>query len=207
MAATKTDYKRELHELFAPPRKPVIIDVPELSFLMVDGHGDPNTCPAYREAIEALFSVSYTLKFTIRSMPHGIDYGVMPLESLWWGKDVEAFTASDKSAWSWTAMVMQPDLVTAELVAEAVAAARSKRAIPAADLMRLERFREGPSAQVMYLGPYADEGPTIATLHAFIAERGYVPAGKHHEIYLGDPRRSAPKKLRTIIRQPVKPPL
>ncbi len=202
---TKTDFKRELHELFAPPRQPVIIDVPELSFLMIDGHGDPNTCPDYRAAIEALFSVSYTLKFTIRSMPNGIDYGVMPLESVWWGKDVEAFTASDKSAWSWTAMIMQPDLVTAELVAEAVTAARRKRPIPAADVMRLERFREGLSAQLLYVGPYADEGPTIAALHSFIAQRGYVPAGRHHEVYLGDPRRSAPEKLRTVIRQPVKP--
>ncbi len=204
MAAMKTDFKRELHQLFAPPRKPVMIDVPELGFLTIDGHGDPNTSPDYRAAIEALFSVSYTLKFTIRGMPGGIDYGVMPLESLWWGRNAEAFAASDKTAWSWTAMIMQPDLVTSELVTEAIAGARRKRPIPAAELMRLERFREGLSAQVMYLGPYADEGPTIAELHTFIAEHGYALAGKHHEIYLGDPRRSAPEKLRTVIRQPVK---
>jgi hypothetical protein len=200
MSATKVDFKRELPDLYRPGRKPVLVEVPELSFLMVDGHGDPNTSAAYVEAIEALFSISYTLKFTVKH--DGPDYAVMPLEGLWWSHDMATFTTGEKSAWNWTAMIMQPDFVTDAMLAGAVQAAQKKRALPAAPNVRLERFKEGLSAQVMYVGAYADEGPAIKRLHEFIAEQGLSLRGKHHEIYLGDPRRCAPEKLRTIIRQP-----
>lgn len=200
MSATKIDFKRELSELYRPGGEPAMVEVPELLFLMVDGHGDPNTSAAYREAIEALFSISYTLKFTVKR--DGPDYAVMPLEGLWWSHDMASFTRGEKSAWSWTAMIMQPDFVTDAMMADAVQAAEKKRALPAAPKVRLERFEEGLSAQVMYVGPYADEGPTIKRLHEFIAEQGLGLRGKHHEIYLGDPRRCAPETLRTIIRQP-----
>jgi hypothetical protein len=203
VTVTKIDFKRELRSLYAPPREPVIVDVPELSFLMIDGHGDPNTSPDYRDAIAALFSVSYTLKFALKRAPGGIDFSVMPLEGLWWGADLATVVTEDKSTWNWTAMVMQPDEVTSELLADAIVTVARKRSVPAADKLRLERFLEGPAAQIMYLGPYSDELPTIHRLHEFIAAEGYQPTGKHHEIYLGDPRRSAPEKLRTIIRQPI----
>lgn len=203
MPAMKVDFKREHHELYAPPRRPVLVDVPELAFLMVDGHGDPNTSPAYTQAIEALFTVSYTLKFAIKRAADGFDYGVMPLEGLWWVPDMSAFTVEDKSAWQWTAMIMQPDEVSEERLREALAIAIAKKALPATEKLRLERFHEGPVAQIMHIGPYAAEGPTIELLHEFIAEQGMTLRGKHHEIYLSDPRRSAAEKLKTVVRQPV----
>ncbi len=203
MSSTKLDFKRELRELYSAPRTPVMILVPELPFLMVDGHGDPNTSQDYRDAIEALYSVSYTLKFAIKRGSTGLDYSVMPLEGLWWGRDVTSFSAEDKSSWSWTAMIMQPDLVTGALVYDAIGQASAKRPLAAAPKLRFERFDEGLSGQVMHIGPYAAEAPTIERLHAFIAAQARSPRGKHHEIYLGDPHRSAPERLRTIIRQPV----
>jgi hypothetical protein len=203
MHATKTDFKRELRDLYAPGHEPSLIDVPELAFLMVDGHGDPNTAADYRAAVEALYAVAYAAKFAVKHAPDGIDFGVMPLEGLWWVPDMSKFAAYDKSDWSWTAMIMQPEPVTAEIVDAARHNGAAKKSLPALELLRFERFHESLAAQVMHLGPYADEGPTIARLHTFIAERGYAPTGKHHEIYLSDPTRSAPEKLRTVIRQPV----
>src|SRR5579864_3006569 len=203
MTATKIDLKHELRELYLPGRKPQLIDVPEMAFIMIDGQGDPNTAPDYRDAIEALFAVAYTAKFTVKRMPGGVDFRVMPLESRWWTTGSESLLATNKSGWSWTAMIMQPESVTSEIVDDAILAAGRKRSLPALKLLRYERFAEGRAAQVMYVGPYSNEGPTIAALHAFIAEQGCTAVGKHHEIYLGDPRRTAPQRLRTIIRQPV----
>lgn len=142
------------------------------------------------------------MKFAVKRQPSGIDFGVMPLEGLWWASDMKTFT-DDKSAWRWTAMIMQPEPATADIVEEARHQAMAKKSLPALELLRFERFTEGAAAQVMYVGAYRDEAPTIEALHAFIAEQGCVAVGKHHEIYLGDPRRSAPEKLRTVIRQPV----
>lgn len=204
MPTMKVDFKREFKELYAAPREPVLIDVPDLSFLMIDGRGDPSTAPEYTQAIEALYSVAYTLKFTLKRAAEPFDYAVMPLEGLWWAPDMSSFASGDRASWEWTAMIMQPDLVTGELVERALAEATAKKALPAAARLRLERFEEGPSAQVMHLGPYSAEGPTIARLHAFIAEQGLALRGKHHEVYLGDPRRTAPERLRTIVRQPVR---
>jgi len=203
MPTTKIDFKRELRELYAPGRTPVLVEVPEMAFLMIDGRGDPNTADSYREAIEALYAVSYTVKFAVKRGPAEIDFGVMPLEGLWWSEDPTVFSTGDKSAWNWTAMIMQPELVKADIVEEARHQAAAKKSLPALELLRYERFAEGPAAQVMYVGPYQDEGPTIAALHAFIAEHGGTLTGKHHEIYLGDPRRAAPEKLKTVIRQPL----
>jgi len=187
------------------------VQVPPLQFLMVDGRGHPNTSPAYREAIEALYAVAYGLKFGLKKA--GVaDWPVMPLEGLWWAEDKGAFAeGTDRSAWQWTMMIAQPDLVTVEQVEQARTEACRRRSsegsggLPALDPTRLETYTEGLSAQILYLGAYADEGPTIARLHAWIAEQGYVPHGKHHEIYLGDPRRTAPERLKTILRQPVEP--
>ena len=205
MAVTKIDFKRELRGLYLPGRAPELVEVPPMMFLMVDGSGDPNTSAAYHEAIEALYTISYTVKFAVKDGDTAVDFGVMPLEGLWWG-DPPAALAGDKSQWCWTAMIMQPEPVTAAVVDDARRRAAAKRSLPALERLRFERFDEGPSAQMLYLGPYAEEGPAIAALHAFIHEHGRVPAGRHHEIYLGDPRRCAPEKLRTVIRQPVAPP-
>jgi hypothetical protein len=198
---TKVDYKRELGALYAPKRQPVVVDVPELSCLMIDGHGDPNTSPEYQAAIEALFAIAYTAKFAVRAT--GIDFHVMPLEGLWWTPDMAAFSTGDKSAWLWTMLIVQPPVVTAEIVEQARSKAATRKPLDAIALVRLDRFAEGKVAQVLHVGPYSTEGPTIESLHQFIAAQGYQRTGKHHEIYLGDPRRSAPDKLRTIVRQPI----
>lgn len=199
----KSDFKRQFKELYsARVGTPAVVDVPELSFLMVDGTGDPNSSGEYREAVEALFSVSYGVKFAVKRGPDGMDYGVMPLEGLWWADDMRAFSLDDKSSWSWTAMIMQPDLVTDDLVQRSIVEA-SDKPLPAASKLRFDRFRERLAAQVLHVGPYSAEGPTIEQLHAFIAEAGFSRRDKHHEIYLSDPSRADPAKLKTIIRQPI----
>jgi hypothetical protein len=200
---TTIDLRRELSALYSAKREPAFVDVPELPYLMIDGHGDPNTAPAYAEAIQALYSVAYTIRFALKRRPDAVDAPVMPLEGLWWTPDMATFSIEEKSAWNWTMMIVVPQQVTAEVVEDARAAAARKHEPAALDRVRLTRFAEGRCAQVMHVGPYSAEGPTIAALHEFIAENGYALAGKHHEIYLGDPRRSAPDKLRTIVRQPV----
>jgi hypothetical protein len=203
MAATKVDLKRELHDLYAPPRHPVLVDVPELQFLMIEGHGDPNTSQEYRDTVSILFTVSYGAKFALKQAGV-IDYSVMPLEGLWWVADMSQFSVAEKSDWDWIAMILQPDEVTGEVFTAAKAKAREKLSLPALERVRLERFAEGQAAQVLHIGPYSTEGPTIAALHAFIADQGCERTGKHHEIYLGDPRRAAPARLKTIVRQPVR---
>jgi hypothetical protein len=205
MVTTKVDLKRELLELYSAARRPGLVEVPELAFLMIDGHGDPNRALEYSQAVEAIYAVAYTAKFIVKRAPDGIDFAVMPLEGLWWTPDYSTFTTDDKSAWDWTMMIAQPEQVTAEVVEKARASAARKKSLGAIGRVRLELFREGRVAQVMHIGPYATEGPTIQRLHAFIAEKGYERAGKHHEIYLGNPRRSAPEKMKTIVRQPVTP--
>lgn len=205
----------ELAALYRPSAgEPELVEVPELPFLAVDGQGDPNTSQEYRSALEVLYAVSYGLKFASKR-GGGPDWRVRPLEGLWWveGQAEDGpppadggslAWMNDRARWRWRAMICQPEHVTSTMVAEALAAAAAKRSLEAVDRLRLLRFHEGLSAQVMHVGPYAAETPTIERLHAFIAERGYVPTGRHHEIYLGDPRRAAPERLRTIIRQPVR---
>ena len=201
---TKLDLKREHKNLYSASAKEVaIVEVPALRYLMVDGQGDPNRNPDFTAAIEALFSLSYTLKFAIKKGPIGLDYAVMPLEGQWWVDDPAAFSYNDRSGWRWTAMVLQPDVVTPELVAEQTAVVAKKKNPAALHLVRFAELHEGPSAQIMHLGPFSEEPPTIERLHAEIAARGYRLVGKHHEIYLSDMSRTAPARMRTIIRQPV----
>jgi hypothetical protein len=200
--ATKVDFKRELSELYRARRDPQLVEVPVLSYLMVDGHGDPNTVVEYGEAVEALYAISYAVKFIVKGAPGGVDYVVLPLEGLWWTADMAMFSAEDKAAWDWTMMIMQPDVVTVEIFEQALAKT-AKKGLAAQGRVRLERFAEGRAAQILHVGPYATEQPTIERLHGFIAEQGLQRRGKHHEIYLSDPRRGAPEKMKTIIRQPV----
>ncbi len=199
----KVDLKKTLKELYSPSAKaPQTVIVPEMSFLMVDGHGDPNRSSEYATAVQTLYTLSYTLKFMVKKAG-GADYSVMPLEGLWWSEDMSDFANANKSNWDWTAMIMQPEYVNAALVGEALKAVGAKKPAPVLAPVRLAAFNEGLSAQIMYFGPYADEGPTIARLHQFIADSGRRLRGKHHEIYLGNPQRTAPEKLKTIIRQPM----
>jgi hypothetical protein len=197
-----TDIQQELQQLYRARQTPELLDVPELGFLMIDGHGDPNTSSRFQEAVQALYAVSYTLRFALKRAG-GSNYRVAPLEGLWWAEDMSRFTIEDKAAWDWTLMIRQPPEVTPQLMAETTADVAEKKHLQAARELRLERFAEGLAAQVLHLGPYAAEAPTIERLHVFIAEQGYARRGMHHEIYLGDPRRAAPERLKTIIRQPV----
>jgi hypothetical protein len=184
-----------------------LVEVPAIQFLMLDGRGDPNTSAAYRDAIEALYALSYGLKFALKK-DAGFEYRVGPLEGLWWAEDMTTFSVGRKADWSWTMMVAQPDVVTPERFAAVRVAAERKKALPALPMVRLERFEEGLCAQLLHVGPFSAEGPTIERLHTFIREHGYHFDGrqqKHHEIYLSDIRRAAVAKWRTIIRQPIVP--
>lgn len=198
------DFKKELKHLYQPSAKKFeVVDVPPMNFLMIDGHGDPNTAQEYKDALEALYAVSYKLKFMSKK-ESGKDYVVPPLEGLWWAEDMETFTTQrDMSAWDWTMMIMQPEWITREMVGEAVKQVEQK-GLPALSKLRLETYHEGLAVQILHIGPYSAEAPTIARMHAFIDENGYEPAGKHHEIYLSDPRKVAPEKLKTVLRQPVR---
>lgn len=199
----KTDLKREYSALWKPSAKqPQTVEVPPLTFLMIDGAGNPNT-PEFEAKVAALYSLSYTLKFHVKKT-QGIDYSVMPLEGLWWADDMNAFTLTDKDAWLWTIMIMQPDVITPEIVAAVLPALRQKKGLPALDLIRLETYHEGLCAQIMHHGSYDAEEPTVAALHDYIAAQGRALAGKHHEIYLTDPRKGDPARGRTIIRQPMR---
>jgi hypothetical protein len=200
----KTDFKKTLKHLYNPPRKFTLVEVPEMQFLMIDGHGDPNTAQEYKDAVEALYAVAYKVKFASKKAL-GQDYTVPPLEGLWWAADMATFVSRDKSAWDWTMMIMQPDWITAQMVEEAVQQVAKSKDLPALPKLRLGTYHEGLSVQIMHVGSYDDEAPTIAKLHnEFLPENGLTEAGKHHEIYLSDPRRTAPEKLKTVLRQPVK---
>ena len=205
---TPVDLVKQHKQLYSPsPRHPSIVEVPELAFLMIDGRGDPGVSEAYQEALQALYGVAYTLKFTLKKEGPERDFKVAPLEGLWWADDEAPTMAElqrDRDAWNWTMMIALPDAVTAAEVAAAADAAARRRELPAAPRIRLERFAAGLAAQIMHVGPYAEEAPTIERLHAFAAEQGYELRGRHHEIYLGDPRRTAPERLKTVLRHPVR---
>jgi hypothetical protein len=201
----KLDLKKQWNHLYQPPATEIVaVDVPPLTYLMVDGEGDPNISPAFIQAIEALYSLSYTLKFSLKKSPQAVDYGVMPLEGLWWANDPHAFHRQDKSTWKWTAMILQPDFISYIQVDAAFNEVRKKKKPVALDRVRLETLKEGTAAQILYVGPFSAEGPTIQRIHDFIHSAGKELCGKHHEIYLSDPRRTTPEKLKTIIRQPMK---
>ena len=199
----KIDLKKLHRDLFtAPAGEFVLVDVPELTFIKVEGHGDPNSAPAYQHAVQWLYSVAYGVKFAAKASLSR-DFVVPPLEGLWHADDPSSFVQRRKDEWSWTMMIMVPDFVG--LFNEAAGKAAGKLGDPPHGL-RLENYHEGPSLQALHVGPYDAEGPLLARLHdEVMPQQGYSFAGHHHEIYLGDPRKTAPEKLRTILRQPVKP--
>jgi hypothetical protein len=200
-AATQTA-PEALHKATTDPH---FVDVPAITFLMIDGAGDPNASADYRDAIAALYALSYALKFAVKKAGGG-DYRVAPLEGLWWAEDPAAFSMERKQNWQWTMMIAQPAAVTPALLDTIRMEVRRKKALPALDRVRLASLVEGRAAQVLHRGPYETEGPTIERLHRFIREHGADFDGraqKHHEIYLSDPTRTTPERMRTVVRQPI----
>jgi hypothetical protein len=202
---SKIDFKKELKQLYQPTaREFTLVEVPPMNFLMIDGKGDPGKAPAYGEAVAALYGVAYKLKFMGKKAV-GQDYVVPPLEGLWWAEDMAAFVQGDRDNWQWTMMIMQPEWITAEMFAAACEALEEAKNPTALPKMRLESYDEGLAVQIMHIGSYADEAPTLARLHnEFLPQNGLVETGKHHEIYLSYPRKVAPEKLKTVLRQPVR---
>jgi hypothetical protein len=196
------DLKKKLQPLYtASAARPSIVEVPRMGCLMVDGRGDPDST-GFQEAVGSLYSVAYTIKFAFKKH-RGIDYPVMALEGLWSVDDLDDWLHARREAWKWTLFIVLPDAVTEKDVAPAVSEVRKKAKLPEFPAIRFEEFAEGTAVQILHVGPYSTERATIDRLHAFAAEQGWRLRGRHHEIYLGDPRRSAPEKLRTILRQPV----
>lgn len=200
----KTDFKKTLKTLYQPSAKQFsVVSVPTMNFLKCDGSGPPGNA-TYERACTWLYATSYGVKFDSKNRL-GKDYVVAPLEGLWWADDMSAYTENRRDEWIWTLMIMQPDWITAEMVGCAVEAKRDKLGEPPAGF-RFEPFSEGLCVQIMHVGPYSEEGPTIYKLHQqYLPENGYIENGEHHEIYISDPRRCAPEKLKTILRQPVRP--
>jgi hypothetical protein len=203
MKMEKIDLRKKYKDLYTPSKKEFsLVEIPSFQYLMIDGEGDPNTTTAYQQAIETLYGLSYTLKFGIKKSL-GLDYTVMGLEGLWYSADMNTFSMEHKDDWQWTMMMLQPDFVTRDLFEEARRQLTAKGKGPFASQTRLERYDEGLCVQIMYIGAYDDEPPTIARMHQFIKDQGYLRSGKHHEIYLSDARRVTPEKNRTILRQPI----
>jgi hypothetical protein len=199
---SKLDLRKELKQYYTAKKRPEVIDVPPGNFLTIVGRGEPGG-EAYAAAIQALYGMSFTLKF--KSKAEGLDFTVMALEGFWWWDDRRVFDlegAPPRDEWNWKSMMRQPDFITKEMVDEVRPEVREKRG-PAVDEVALETFHEGLSAQILHRGPYSEEGPTVLRLHEFIEESGYKMRGRHHEIYLSDPRRSKPENIKTIIRQPI----
>jgi len=204
----KLDLRKLYKHLYQPSAKIIgLVDVPPLKFAMLDGKIEPGktpgASPAFQEALQALYGISYTLKFASKQRKESpIDYTVMALEALWWVDDGE-FDITNPGDWRWRAMIMQPDHIDEAMFQSALADLRKKHPSPSLDRLCFETFEEGLSVQVMHVGPYAAESLTITRMHAFAAQNGLRPRGKHHEIYLGDPRKADPAKLKTVLRQPV----
>lgn len=200
----KLDLKKEYANLYkASANKYDVVTVPKLSYLMMDGEGDPNNSQQFQEAVSALYTLAYTIKFMIKKGELQIDYGVMPLEGLWWTDNMPEFSMEHKDKWKWTLMILQPDFVSSAIVAQAKDQVIKKKKLTSVNNVRLETMNEGLCAQTLHIGPYSEEPPTIVKLHTFIKESGYKLRDKHREIYLNDMRRTAPEKLKTIIRQPI----
>jgi len=197
----KIDLRKQLKPFYSSSKKPNIVDVTPSKFLTITGRGEPGG-KSYQAALNALYSVAYTIKFKAKAA--GKDFVAMPLEGLWWWDDPKAsFSEVPKEEWNWKSMIRQPDFITPETVEEAKAEAKEKKGLKEIDRIILEEFNEGLSAQIMHIGPFSEEGETIAKLHKFIEENGYKMRGYHHEIYMSDIRRAAPEKWKTIIRQPI----
>ncbi len=199
----KLDLHILLKDLYSAPLNQIVFKtIPKLNYLMIDGQGDPNTSIEYKNAVQALYSVAYTLKFQIKKGQLAIDYPVMQLEGLWWVDDMKLFSVENKKAWKWTMMILQPELVNEELVKNAIQQVLDKKGIQPADKVRFESLSENEVVQLLHKGPYLAEAENIKKLHQAIEEKGFKRSGKHHEIYLNSPLKTAPENLKTVLRQP-----
>lgn len=207
----KIDYKKDFKELYLPPQKPVIINVPKMNFLMVSGTGgNPSKNKEFQDALQALYTVAFTVKFTLKFAKVGPEYTVPPLEALWYTTDGKPFDMKNQKNWAWTTMITQPTHITKKHIVNSFktirerAAKKKQKVSPKLKEIKLKPFTEGKCVQIMHIGPYSKEGENIKLIHEFAKSQGYKLYGKHHEIYLGDPRRTKPAKLRTVLRQPIK---
>ena len=206
--SVKVDFKKTMKELYNPSAKEVVmVEVPEMQFLMIDGIGSPGDSQEYLDALAVLYPVVFKTKFL--SKAKGKDYVVPPLEGLWWAENMDDFTEGNRDKWKWTMMIMQPEWITREMIDEAIDITKEKKPELAklVPKLRLEKYKEGRAAQIMHIGPYSEEGPNIQKIHKFIKDKDGKFDGhnlKHHEIYLSDPRKSKPENMKTIIRQPYK---
>ena len=204
----KKDLSPTLQKLYFPSEKePNLVKVPKMRFISVEGKGDPNSSKEFQEAIGALYSVAYTAKFSLKKNAKEKDFTVMPLEALWWAEGAKDLASAPKGEWSWKAMIMVPKQVNDKVVSDALEQLRKKgkdKELPGLKRLKLEEFDEGLSAQIMHIGPYSAERPTIEKIIKYATDNGYELHGRHHEIYLGDPRRSKPEKLKTVVRLPVR---
>jgi hypothetical protein len=201
----KIDFKKELKNLYNPSAKEIsIVEVPDMNFLMVDGEGSPAS-HQYIASLEAIYPVAYALKFIVKKA-QGVDYGVMPLEGLWWLDDMTQFSVERKDEWKWRSMIMQPKYVTEADFKAAIEQVNKKKAPAALDKVRFECFHEGKAAQIMHIGPFSTEAANIQKIHAAIKATGHELSGKHHEVYLNNPAKTSarvPEKLKTVLRQPM----
>ena len=204
--SAKIDFKKTQKELYQPDAKePVIIEVPEMQFLMIDGMGSPGDSQEYQDALGVLYPVSFRTKFL--SKAKGKDYVVPPLEGLWWADNMDDYLEGNRDKWKWTMMIRQPDWINQDMINEAIGITNEKKPELSKLLpkLRLEKYKEGKAAQIMHIGPYSEEGPTVQKVHDFIQKEEGKFDGlktKHHEIYLSDPRKANPKTMKTVIRQP-----
>lgn len=201
--AKKIDLRKELKQLYTPPAKqPELVKVPKFNFLMIDGEGPPETRD-FQDSIKAIYNAAYTIKFMFK-IDKKIDFPVMALEGLWWLKTGEPFQIGKREDWCWTLMILQPKIVTKAVLKKAIKKIQEKKNVPDLEKLRLEPFTEGLSVQMLHIGPYATEPVTVEKMHNFIAEHNLVVCGKHHEIYMSDPRRVKPEKMKTVLRHAVK---
>ena len=197
----KTDLKKELKVAFSAKRRPEIVDIPPMQYISFEGKGDPNNSPLFEKGMNVLYGLAYTLKFQLKKQ--GRDFVVAPLEGQWWGTHMEVFAESRKDEWLWKVMIAVPEFVTKSDFEAARRALTEQKDVPGLEEAVIETIHDGPSVQVLYYGPYAEEGPTIAAMHQYAFDLGYKLRSRHREVYMSDPRRTAPEKLKTIIRQPV----
>lgn len=197
----KIDMKKDMKHLYTAGKEPAIVTVPEITFIAYDGQGDPNTSKEFQDSMGVIFGLAYTIKFMCKGMEK--DFVVMPLEGLWWTDDMSDFSVANKEIWKWTVMIALPDFIDIGIFNEAKQKLFAKKKLSNIDKARLEKYEDGLSAQILHMGPYAEEQPTIEKLHVFIKEQGYRMHKKHREIYFNSPERVIPEKLKTIIRQPI----
>jgi len=204
-AIKKLDYKKEFPDLYKPSLKePAIIKIPKMMFFMIDGTGDPNTSEDYKEIVQLLYNISYTLKMkVIKKETPSKDYVVPPLEGLWYMPKMEEWSMDEKDKWEWTMMIRIPDFIKDTQIKKAMKILKETKNPSSFSKLRCEQYEEGTCVQIMYLGPYDEEPPTIKKIHQFAEKNGYNLNGHHHEIYLSDPRRVEPERLKTILRQPI----